>query len=170
MNISNRQIRDMFRRIAVGEGNHGAFLKSFGLAVINADEENLELLRPLALALMEKYDLVNKHPEEFVKRESLGTCCICGGLEDVRNIINLPYKALTPGHGWGCVVCGLPPDGAIAVLCDGCLEADPPKGLKFACDDFPAANKRVPIGELSSRAVSHEHDMAKHGERYGFTE
>ncbi|MBW4556396.1 MAG: hypothetical protein KME59_10730 [Trichormus sp. ATA11-4-KO1] len=52
----------------------------------------------------------------------LGTCCSCGCTgETVRNIITLEKKAPVPGTGWGCLVCGLPSDGAITVVCDDCL-------------------------------------------------
>lgn len=50
----------------------------------------------------------------------LGACCGCG-CNQAQNILTLGKKALIPGTGWGCVVCGLPFDGAIAVVCDDCL-------------------------------------------------
>ena len=48
----------------------------------------------------------------------LGPCCCCGGTERVRDIVMLSRKAPVPGTGWGCVVCGLPNDGASYVCCD----------------------------------------------------
>ena len=59
------------------------------------------------------------------KKESLdlGDCCGCGCVgESVRNIVALEYRATVPGVGWGCVVCNIPADGAIAVVCGKCLE------------------------------------------------
>ena len=53
----------------------------------------------------------------------LGDCCACGrGGKSVKNLVALEYQTLTPGKGWGCVVCNIPSDGAIAVVCDDCLE------------------------------------------------
>lgn len=78
----------------------------------------------------------------------LGPCCACERRgKSVRNIILLEKRSPVPGRGWGCVVCGLPPDGAVYVLCDDCLEkkAEP----KFACRGYPAKDGRVPIGELT---------------------
>lgn len=53
----------------------------------------------------------------------LGECCGCGCTgESVHNIVALNYRAPTPGTGWGCTICLLLADGAIAVICDECLE------------------------------------------------
>jgi hypothetical protein len=87
----------------------------------------------------------------------LGPCCACEGLDDVRNIMMLDKKALTPGKGWGCVVCHLPNDGAIAVLCDGCLEMH--VEIRFAVDGWTTDKKRVKIEELSGE---HKHNMEFH--------
>lgn len=91
----------------------------------------------------------------------LGPCCICETTEGVRNIVMLPKKCKVPGHGWGCVVCNLPSDGASAVLCDACLdlyERDP-GALRFACRGYPAIDGRIPIDQLEGY---HDHDMEKH--------
>lgn len=91
------------------------------------------------------------------KQHNLGECCACGGTANVRNVLMLGKKAPIPGTGWGCVVCGLPMDGAVAVLCDGCL-ADEKKPME-ACYGFPYENNRVSVNSLKG---SHEHDMEKH--------
>jgi hypothetical protein len=65
----------------------------------------------------------------------------------------------TPGRGWGCVVCDLPADGALAVVCDACLEKRAP--LRFACQGYPGKDGRVPIDLLFG---DHNHDMSKHPE------
>lgn len=88
---------------------------------------------------------------------SLGPCCACGGTEGVRTIVALKQKAPVPGRGWGCVVCDLPADGAVAVVCDACMEAK--VEIKWACAGYPAEGKRVAVAELSG---VHEHDLAKH--------
>jgi len=94
----------------------------------------------------------------------LGPCCVCGGLEDVQTIVMLDKKAPIAGTGWGCVVCDLPSDGAVAVVCDLCAAAfesvsDPP--FQYAVSGWPGAGGRVPIGELQG---THAHDLTKHPE------
>src|SRR6185312_10303887 len=76
----------------------------------------------------------------------LGTCCICGSSDDVIAIVTLPVKSEVPGHGWGCVVCNLPSDGASAVLCATCTQAwiREQVQIKFACRGYPATDGRVP--------------------------
>lgn len=58
----------------------------------------------------------------------LGLCCACDSAENVRNIITLDRRLdddmCGDNLGWGCMICGLPFDGAVAALCDGCLESD----------------------------------------------
>ncbi len=99
----------------------------------------------------------------------LGACCRCDcpGNPDnpVRTIVSLPHKAPIAGHGWGCVVCGLPPDGAQAAVCDVCAEEmhedqGPHAGLRWAWQGYPGEG-RTPI---SSLAGSHEHDLTRHPE------
>lgn len=92
--------------------------------------------------------------------ESLGTCCLCECTEGVRNILNVSKKSPTPGRGWGCMICDLPCDGAIAVLCDFCFEkVRSGEAIKFACKGFPALDGRVPFSDL---AGVHRHDKLKH--------
>jgi len=56
------------------------------------------------------------------KTDSFGTCCACGEKTgDVWNFIALPVRAPEPGTGWGCMICKLPMNGALAVVCDKCL-------------------------------------------------
>lgn len=93
----------------------------------------------------------------------LGPCCVCrkGGAEDVRvtNIMLLRMKGRESGKGWGCVVCGLSCDGAVAVLCDSCAGA----GIepREVCVGHPHEGRRRPIADLTE---PHEHDPAKHPE------
>lgn len=88
----------------------------------------------------------------------LGTCCICGGGEP-RAIIMLGVKGEVPGHGWGCVVCNLPMDGASAVLCDECCEGWQSGAVKlqWACRGYPAEDGRIAIDELTE---PHVHDAS----------
>jgi len=92
---------------------------------------------------------------------AFGPCCCCGREHPevrVRTALMIPKKSPIPGHGWGCLECGLPSDGAIAVVCDECVSANAP--LRWACQGYPVEG-RYPIAQL--RGV-HEHDRSKHNE------
>ncbi len=86
-----------------------------------------------------------------------GPCCACGGEVNVRNIVMLNVKGTEAGTGWGCVLCHLPCDGALAVLCDDCL--DKKKEPVFAVDGYLVEKKRIPIDRL---ITPHVHDRCKH--------
>ncbi len=88
----------------------------------------------------------------------LGRCCSCEkDGSDVRNIISLHYRAPEAGKGWGCFVCGLPSDGAVAVLCDDCM--DPDYGfLRFVCAGYPFENRRVSLGDVVGKGFNHNMD------------
>lgn len=88
---------------------------------------------------------------------NLGTCCCCGGTESVRNLVMLNKKSPTPGRGWGCYVCGLLMDGAVAAVCDKCLAEKAP--YRFVCTGYPTEEGRTPIEEVSG---THEHNTAIH--------
>jgi hypothetical protein len=98
----------------------------------------------------------------------LGSCCVCGK-EDatVRNLVLLPWKGGHPGHGWGCLVCGLPGNGATAVICDGCAKAHENEvgggsWLKWICSGYPK-DDRIPFSTLdTSNANAHMHDLEAH--------
>lgn len=80
----------------------------------------------------------------------------------MRNVVTLHHKSPTAGKGWGCVLCGLPADGAVAVVCDACLRAME-RGeaeIKWACAGYPAEPGRVPVAELKG---THEHLLNRHG-------
>ena len=65
--------------------------------------------------------------------------------------------------GWGCVVCGIEPFGAIAVLCDFCVDDFKNKKaeIKFACLGYPGANRRIEVAKLTE---TWKHVEAKHPE------
>jgi hypothetical protein len=100
-------------------------------------------------------DPLNVYPPDARADHDLGPCCVCETTTDVHNILMLRSKAPITGHGWGCVACELAPDGALAVVCDGCLG----QPLKFACRGYPASDGRIAITEL---AGTHEHDLTRH--------
>ena len=88
----------------------------------------------------------------------LGACCVCEASgPSVRNVLMLGQRSPTPGKGWGCLECGAPSDGAIAVVCDACLDGG--RDLRFACVGWPGVDGRVPISALSG---AHDHDEARH--------
>lgn len=94
----------------------------------------------------------------------LGPCCICEKTgKDVRNIIYIDRKGPVPDKGWGCVQCGLPFDGATAVICDNCFESK--AAPRYVCTGYPAIDGQTPIEELSDELFTH--DLTKHPE---FTE
>lgn len=88
----------------------------------------------------------------------LGACCACRKRDaTVRNIMMLQTPAPVPGTGWGCIVCGLPSDGAIAVVCDACLEAELP--ILDVCVGYASHDERVSSTTL---AGTFEHNLALH--------
>lgn len=91
----------------------------------------------------------------------LGACCNCG-IEDetVRNIIMLNQRSPEPGIGcWGCFACDLEQAGAVAVLCDACLEESngQPKSI---CLGSPADNRRLDVKQLDPAVF--DHDLSRH--------
>ena len=100
---------------------------------------------------------------------SLGSCCVCGKVDDtVRNLVALPWRLPVEyrGKGWGCVVCDLPADGVMAVICDQCAQEH--RGspdwawLKFFCAGFVRSD-RIPLSNVDvSESNSFHHDLHKH--------
>ena len=101
------------------------------------------------------------YSERDEESPDLGPCCACGK-EDatVRNIGMLGFVGPTPGWGWGCVVCDLPNDGALVVLCDECREAE--KSYKWLISGMPSDKGRVAFDGFER--VPHDHDLSKHPE------
>ncbi|MFN8452453.1 MAG: hypothetical protein U0521_28580 [Anaerolineae bacterium] len=75
----------------------------------------------------------------------------------VRNVMALPYRAPVDGTGWGCFVCGTPNDGAVAVICDSCLEHNVP--IQQVCVGYPSENRRAPLATVTE---PFEHDASRH--------
>lgn len=53
-----------------------------------------------------------------------GPCCCCEA--EIRHnpgLMMLGFEGPPGWTGWGCMVCGLPSRGAIAVLCQACVKA-----------------------------------------------
>lgn len=96
--------------------------------------------------------------------KTLGSCCICETRAGVVNVIMLDQRGTVPGRGWGCVVCDLPSDGAVAVLCDDCRDAwfADKAELRFVCRGYASSGERDPIEALPPGEF--KHDEAKHTE------
>jgi hypothetical protein len=75
----------------------------------------------------------------------------------LRNVVLLTLKAPVPGTGWGCVVCDLPLDGAIALVCDSCIDAH--ANITQAVVGTPPTGDRVAISALTG---THDHDPRLH--------
>lgn len=93
-----------------------------------------------------------------------GACCHC--LRDcleVSGLVNLVFlkrRAPIAGTGWGCCKCGIPEDGAMAILCNECFEAG--KAVLYACEGRVTENKRVPIESLPE--IVFDHNVHHHPE------
>ncbi len=108
------------------------------------------------------YDDEPEDDDELPPDLKLGICCIClTEHPTVRNVLTLNVRAPVPGSGWGCFQCGLPMDGAIAVLCDGCLgeHIENKRPISLACVGKPTENQRIPLASLTE---PFRHDMSKH--------
>jgi len=92
----------------------------------------------------------------------LGPCCACGQSgPSVRNVVMLDLRAPQSGTGWGCFICRLPSDGALAVVCDACLAAGAP--IRQVCDGYATSGRRVPRAALTEPFC---HDLTRHLEAY----
>jgi hypothetical protein len=109
---------------------------------------------------------MSHHRERMPQHVDLGPCCNCGKRgHDVNSILMLDVK-LPPdarGFGWGCLVCNLPPDGAIAVLCDACYRAveSGQEQIRSVCLGYPREGGRI---SRASCTEPHLHDASKHPE------
>lgn len=85
----------------------------------------------------------------------LGACCACGlNKPDVRNMICLDRPARVSGTGWGCAVCGLPADGAVAVVCDDCLVAG--REIRFVVYGYADRKQRMAVADLPAGDFNHD--------------
>jgi len=90
-------------------------------------------------------------------QHDLGACCICETHYGVTNILMIARRSPIPGRGWGCVVCDLPQDGAVAVLCDGCRElVEAGSNPIFVCRGWPATDGRVRYSDLDTPPFDHD--------------
>lgn len=104
-------------------------------------------------------------PRNIDDKIDLGACCACqqpittGSQTIVMFNLETPYS----GTGWGCFQCGLPSNGASAVLCDSCTRgyAKGTVEIKEYIAGRPTEKKRGPIAELTKTFA---HNMQFHPE------
>jgi hypothetical protein len=109
------------------------------------------------------------HDEDWLQEEEwkkYGPCCACsqeGTPENpVWNGIMLKLRGPSPGKGWGCFTCDLPLDGALAFICDRCLELGHERApIKWVVEGLVANKGRAPIETCTE---FFDHDLSKHHE------
>jgi len=108
---------------------------------------------------------MSSQPElEAIRPEAIGPCCACGQAgPSVRNFVFLERKTPYAGTGWGCLVCDLPADGAVAVICDRCAAANTPPVTAIAGPI--QSGRRIPVAELIAMPY-HRHDHHQHQAAY----
>lgn len=129
------------------------------------NEAHMYSLPQRALTRIIVETLEGREPEPHVPGDDdldLGQCCACRTTENVRNIIAIPKRAPIPGTGWGCLQCDLDMNGAVAVLCDDCLQGE--AKILEVCFGYPKENSRVSIDVLSD--VTFDHDPTRHPESF----
>src|SRR5438270_12248351 len=100
-------------------------------------------------------DQIQCEADDFEEDVPIGRCCACG--VDGRRLPNLiMVRKRAPEHskGWGCAVCGLPADGAMAAVCLECMPdsfgpGDRIPELQLVCRGYVGEPERVPIGTLT---------------------
>lgn len=56
-NLGLPQVRHIFTEVSQGRGRHGHFLMYIAHAACNADPQNMTLIMPVLLELIQKYEL-----------------------------------------------------------------------------------------------------------------
>ncbi len=107
-------------------------------------------------------------PAEWAHDEGItiaGPCCACRQERTLRNIVCMAFQGPLNAHGkgWGCVVCGLPTDGAIAVVCDDCRESAAP--ILDVCSGYAADPGRAEAASLRDKPWAHRRE--RHGDEDG---
>jgi hypothetical protein len=93
-----------------------------------------------------------------------GPCCACMREDSpargpLRNLVTLAVRTPVDGTGWGCLVCSLPSNGAVAACCDDCIAGGAP--ILHACRGYPTSGERVPVADLFE---GWHHDLRRHEE------
>ena len=89
----------------------------------------------------------------------MGTCCACGKSDHtVVNLATIDRVAPLPGTGWSCLACGLPPNGAMAVVCNGCIVMG--RDVTHAIVGQPGSFERIALTDYPYEPF--DHDLDKH--------
>lgn len=111
-------------------------------------------------------------PGQHEEYRDLGPCCSCLKADcRARILVFIPRQGSTPGRGWGCLTCGLPPEGAFAVVCDPCARRhERQKNFTWTMlktfvtlGEDGSGKGRAPIDTLLT-AAEWVHDLSRHPE------
>lgn len=96
-------------------------------------------------------------------QDVISKCCGCNQIKVTNDVLMLDFKGPSPGKGWGCMVCNLPNDGAIAVLCEDCFKAVESHTMEIQTivTGYIQDNQRQPLPPEDQRQPW-QHDMEKH--------
>lgn len=94
-----------------------------------------------------------------LEHQNFGLCCVCGA-DGSSNFVLLKRLAPVPGTGWGCALCGLPPNGAIAICCEKCVSRAFMGGITQVVYGMPTAGGRCDLSGLKNSTF--DHDQAQH--------
>jgi hypothetical protein len=97
--------------------------------------------------------------------QDYGPCCNCGNANAI-NFLMLQHKAPIPGTGWGCLVCNLPNDGALAVVCDECIGR--PLALRTVILGYPNSKGRTSYSSISATNFCHTMELHEREEQQHF--
>ena len=93
-----------------------------------------------------------------------GTCCICEQEIEDPVLLSLSFKIHVESETkWGCYQCGLPNEGAVAVICDDCFDEDDvdfEDKIKYLMN---GGRGRIPVPPVEDR-IPHECDLSLHPE------
>jgi hypothetical protein len=91
--------------------------------------------------------------------KDLGPCCTCN-LKPATTVVFVNERAPIDGTGWGCLRCGIPPNGAVSVICEDCKKKQIP--IKKVCVGKPAEGRRALLEMTTGEKF--DHDYSKHPE------
>jgi len=106
--------------------------------------------------MLEFDDDDDSYATDAPEQPDLGPCCCCGSSVGARNIVMLSKRASIPGTGWGCLICGLPADGAVYIACDACLETHSWRLPVEVVKGDASSKGRQLISELSDERFDHD--------------
>jgi hypothetical protein len=114
----------------------------------------------LAIALRRLLNLSgpDDHPRFYFKRPPervTAPCCGCRVDRKLTWLVHVSRLAPTPGTGWGCDGCGLPNNGAVALICDPCRALGNAVVIRDVCTAVANRSGRTPIELVERTAFDH---------------